>query len=255
LTIEVLRSFTDPGMVPLGAACPAPHLLPARKLNRIVREVLRERPPDDDLLTALMANIQGQAIPRWWNRGALRFRLKLLAIRGKNNVLKAMGLVFIVAALIACLYNHPFADVDVKKALENLSSFRPPTESRTLLGLLLGVFIPFIGVMRGLSTFGVSPGRLAALFTGSFRPSEIESPTALRLRFGSVYGEVTEALSPNRLVIFIDDLDRCQAPNVVRVLEMVNFLVSSGDCYVILGMAREWVSRAVGSDSRMSPPK
>jgi DNA-binding transcriptional MocR family regulator len=44
LTIEVLRSLTDPGMVPLGAACPAPHLLPARKLNRIVREVLRERP-------------------------------------------------------------------------------------------------------------------------------------------------------------------------------------------------------------------
>jgi hypothetical protein len=43
------------------------------------------------------------------------------------------------------------------------------------------------------------------------------------------------------MIIFIDDLDRCAKENVLEVLEAINFLVTSGHCYIILGMAREWV--------------
>jgi DNA-binding transcriptional MocR family regulator len=41
---ESVAAASDPGMVPLGAACPGPSLLPNRSLNRIVRSILRENP-------------------------------------------------------------------------------------------------------------------------------------------------------------------------------------------------------------------
>lgn len=47
------------------------------------------------------------------------------------------------------------------------------------------------------------------------------------------------------MVIFIDDLDRCSKENVLDVLETINFLFSSGNCYIILGMARDWVETCV----------
>src|SRR6185295_1489850 len=48
-----------------------------------------------------------------------------------------------------------------------------------------------------------------------------------------------------RLVIFIDDLDRCKPDQVLEVLEAVNFLVESGDCVVVLGIDRERVTGCV----------
>src|SRR5204863_8225104 len=39
----------------------------------------------------------------------------------------------------------------------------------------------------------------------------------------------------------IDDLDRCQPTQVMEVLESVNFLVTSGDCFIVLAMDRDRV--------------
>jgi cell division septation protein DedD len=47
-------------------------------------------------------------------------------------------------------------------------------------------------------------------------------------------------------LIFIDDLDRCRPENVLETLEAVNFLTTSGECFVVIGMAREYVERCVG---------
>jgi hypothetical protein len=48
------------------------------------------------------------------------------------------------------------------------------------------------------------------------------------------------------MLILIDDLDRCRPENVLEVLEAVNFLVSSGDCFVVMGMELDRVRRCVG---------
>jgi hypothetical protein len=48
------------------------------------------------------------------------------------------------------------------------------------------------------------------------------------------------------MVILIDDLDRCRPENVLEVLELVNFLVASGECFVIMGLDLERVDRCVG---------
>ncbi len=50
------------------------------------------------------------------------------------------------------------------------------------------------------------------------------------------------------LVIFIDDLDRCQPKKVVETLEAVNFLVTAGRCAVVMGMDYERVQQCVGLD-------
>jgi hypothetical protein len=41
-------------------------------------------------------------------------------------------------------------------------------------------------------------------------------------------------------------LDRCRPENVLETLEAVNVLTTSGECFVVIGMAREYVERCVG---------
>ena len=47
------------------------------------------------------------------------------------------------------------------------------------------------------------------------------------------------------MVIVIDDLDRCRSELILDMMEAVNFLVSSGSCFVIFGMATERVQAAL----------
>ena len=75
---------------------------------------------------------------------------------------------------------------------------------------------------------------------------ELRLPTGFRHRFADIFADITRALEPQQLVIFIDDLDRCQPQNVVATLEMINFLVSSGDCFIVMGLARDWVEACIG---------
>ncbi len=49
--MKVVRAMGDPGMVPLGAACPAPALQPHHKLNRITRSHRPQRPLTQQLLS------------------------------------------------------------------------------------------------------------------------------------------------------------------------------------------------------------
>ena len=48
------------------------------------------------------------------------------------------------------------------------------------------------------------------------------------------------------MVLFVDDLDRCRPEQVYDMLEAINFLVSAGDCFVIMGFARRRVERCIG---------
>ncbi|NQT16893.1 MAG: hypothetical protein HQ582_29315, partial [Planctomycetes bacterium] len=69
---------------------------------------------------------------------------------------------------------------------------------------------------------------------------------SFRHRFAREFDHVCWALAPRRLVILIDDLDRCRPSNVLDVLEAINFLASSGECFIVAGMEMESVVRCVG---------
>src|SRR6185369_11973673 len=64
---------------------------------------------------------------------------------------------------------------------------------------------------------------------------------AFHAQFADEFDDVTAALGRRRLVLLIDDLDRCSPENLLKVLEAMNFLVSSGKCFVVLAMSRSIV--------------
>jgi hypothetical protein len=41
-----------------------------------------------------------------------------------------------------------------------------------------------------------------------------------------------------RIVVFIDDLDRCRPDKVVEVLEAINIVLTSCNFFVVVGMVR-----------------
>jgi hypothetical protein len=103
-------------------------------------------------------------------------------------------------------------------------------------------------ISAGLRAFGVNPATLMASTSQNFKLRDASAQAGFRFQFEREFAEVTSALerSDRRMVIFIDDLDRCQPEKVVQVLESINFLVSAGRCFVILGMDREYIVSAVG---------
>ena len=86
---------------------------------------------------------------------------------------------------------------------------------------------------------------MASVSSGA-RIRDLTAQTSCRQKFATEFNDVTTALGARSMLIFIDDLDRCHPENVLEVLEAVNFLVASGDCFVVMGMARERVERRVG---------
>ncbi len=120
----------------------------------------------------------------------------------------------------------------------------PAGQHVPVAGLLLSGLGLAVSIWKGAKGFGVDPASLLAHDSGRIR--DLQALTGFRQRFAAEFGDVTRALNPRTMLILIDDLDRCRPENVIEVLEAVNFLVSSGDCFVVLGMARERVVRCVG---------
>ena len=200
----------------------------------------------EQLLASLFANLRAQAIPPWFSRAGWSFRWKLLYRRSLRHAVLLVVLLVLLSLSLGYLLKD-FAHVwqlltagdwaTLNK--DNLGALSP------LLGSLAVLLTGLVALYNGMKGFGLDPAKLMASVSaggGKLKPLE---PGA-RYQFAEEFADVTEALAPGRLVIFIDDLDRCSKENVLEVLESVNFLVSSGGCFVVLGMAREWVETCVG---------
>lgn len=59
--------------------------------------------------------------------------------------------------------------------------------------------------------------------------------------FESHFKAITRLLGQRRLVLFIDDLDRCDPEHTRKVLEISNFLSSSGELFMVVGMSPKQV--------------
>ena len=91
--------------------------------------------------------------------------------------------------------------------------------------------------------FPMTPMSLVTPSTGWFRLSQNSHQLSFRYRFQIAFRDVCDVLTTlnRRLVIVIDDLDRCDGRRIGQILEAVNFLTSSGNCYVILAMDEKHV--------------
>jgi photosystem II stability/assembly factor-like uncharacterized protein len=206
----------------------------------------------ENLLGSLLANIHAQGVPPLHTVAGLDFRLTLLAIRSRRFWWRLTLTLFLIAVVIfsyealgesaSKLWVALTADSDkgIEGGISNLGA------ATGLLGIVAAVLTPIVGAMRAASAFGLQPAKLIAAVATTKHDESARIQAGARYRFAREFADFTRALDPRPLVIFIDDLDRCRAENVIEVLEAVNFLISSGRCIVVIGMARRWVETCVG---------
>ncbi len=219
---------------------------------------------EEHMLAALVDSLQKDSAPRLFTPRGLAYRARLAWLRLDTNwgtallwaLALAAGLGWILAnqtelARLAALLTEP-AETG-KKAVEaggdeKLWSF---SNVLRLLGALVSLGLvgkPLLVLLQSLKSFGIDPAKLMAGAAADSQLADLRDKTSFRYRFAQEFKEVTLALQPDsRLVIFIDDLDRCQPEQMLVMLEDVNYLVSTGECFIILGMEEKAVRNCLAT--------
>jgi photosystem II stability/assembly factor-like uncharacterized protein len=136
---------------------------------------------------------------------------------------------------------HPVGLTDEEKqALADAAQHLGDTP-RTMLGVLLGVLVIPLLLGKGLAVYGLNYLDLFKRLLPERGKVEGKEAVGTMENFRNEFCNLTQALD-GRLVLFIDDLDRCDCATVREVLELVNYLVSVGQCFIVLGMAMEHVA-------------
>ncbi len=58
-------------------------------------------------------------------------------------------------------------------------------------------------------------------------------------------GLIQKHVKPNRLVVFVDDLDRCLPEKAIEVLEAIKLFLDAEDCVFVLGLDQEVIARGI----------
>ncbi|HEY1756003.1 MAG TPA: YCF48-related protein, partial [Bryobacteraceae bacterium] len=197
---------------------------------------------EDPLLAYLLEAIKREAVPPLLspNLNGLLFRLDLLGIRLKNQPVQFA--IAGAAILAAALFWAGVPINSLKHVLDWLqlpSNFHGPLATFAAAGYFYQTF---------LRAFGSEPEKLLASSRSLLNFGDLRGKTDVRSDFQRELRDVVGALEAQqrRLVIFLDDLDRCRPEQVVVIMEAVNFLHSAADCFVFLGTDREKVLTAVG---------
>lgn len=112
---------------------------------------------------------------------------------------------------------------------------------KSMLTVLLGALVVPLLLGKGLAVYGLNYLDIfKRLLPERARPEGKEAVGTME-NLRTEFALLTEALD-GRLVLFIDDLDRCSCQTVREVLELVNYLASVGQCFIVLGMAMEHVA-------------
>lgn len=223
---------------------------------------------EEHLLASLLENIRMQAVPPWWYLTGFIFRMKLLAIRGWRKWVRVLVIMLIFSGSLGYFIKEPSRFSNIGESIKELKGITfdrwfekevdtpsrgnedtKPEEGSPLTifitSVLSGMSLIYAG-WRGFKAFGVNPASLMTSMVSGSRVKDLEAQAGFRHKFAMEFQDVTRALNPRTMLILIDDLDRCKPENVLVVLEAINFLVSSGDCFVVMGMDRDRVERCVG---------
>jgi len=203
---------------------------------------------EQQLLAALLQTVRRQAVPPWWTPLGLWLRVQLLVKRARRVwpaiAFLCAGAAFAIRLSLQLHITH--AGLQWNYVAVWVDAYHHAPLYTTILSILLGLN----GIRKSASAFGANPASLLASLSGSNRISDLEKQTSFRDQFATEFCQVVQVLGSRRLLIIIDDLDRCRPEKVREVLEAVNFLVSSGDCFVVLGLARGIVEHCVGLSFR-----
>lgn len=226
---------------------------------------------EEQLLAALLESVRRQSVPPWWHPQGLAFRFRLLSLRSRQHVFVFLPLLVALTFSFGYIVAHPQSPSDavqqVQQWLETaiswlktlvpgetttqagapaISSDGVESQRQSLFALLTSLLVSLVALRKGLTAFGVDPATLLASVSDNAQVRDLGAQVSFRQKFAAEFREVTKALHPRTMLVLIDDLDRCRPDKVLEVLEAINFLVSSGECYVVMGMALERVERCVG---------
>ncbi len=221
---------------------------------------------EEHLFAALLAAVRDQAVPGWWSAPGLLFRARLLRRRTRANLAWTILILAVIGLSLGWTFVRwpqisPVLGDWVSDMWARITAGGETAGSETdrldaliaglkalspVLGILPALLGLWVAVRNRLGSWQLSPAKLMASLGERVRVKELDAQLGFRHEFAAGFEEVCEALHPRTLVIIIDDLDRCRPEQVVETLEAVNFLVTAGPRYVILGVAPEQVMRCVG---------
>jgi hypothetical protein len=199
---------------------------------------------EEHLLAYLLKGITEQSIPPLLSGRGLWFRARLLSIRCLRHWFRVSLWSLLLCFIAGFAYTNGIDSI--KPFIWSGTQWEAVAKiSSGLVGMALAIifFYQNIGVL--IKPFGASPASLLRAVGEAAPIRQLEAKTSFRMAFAELFHDVTRALAHSPMVIFIDDLDRCPHDTVVQILEATNFLVSAGDCFVVLGIAKKMVLAAV----------
>ena len=146
-------------------------------------------------------------------------------------------------------WEHQFEDEPVMPLLDAIRHQQKSLWDKIESGIKKVVEDPKFRIM-GKAALGVArmigPGWFSALSRqiGDEARSVMESFSQFRDEFEQCMRELTKN-EGGRLVIFLDDLDRCEADYVVKILEALKLHLLNRYCVFVLGCAHERVSQCL----------
>ena len=210
---------------------------------------------EPSIFAALLKNVVEQAVPPIWNPRWWGFYRRLIWRRTKNR--------WLIASLLALwlgiswgVYHSPNRQTAVQSMQQHakstditneslpdkingwISDFQPYLPG---LSIVFSAITTALAVLKAAQGFGVKPESLLVEAGKGVSIGDLGAKVSFQLRFAEQFRDVTEAFNDKQIVIFIDDLDRCRPEKIMEILEAINFLASSGQCFIILGLSRPQV--------------
>lgn len=111
----------------------------------------------------------------------------------------------------------------------------------TLLGTILGWVLllqPYFKAIRE---------RVSVDLTGLVKSSQLRERVSLLDQFKTYFEDMVVSLigEKGRVIIFIDDLDRCQPDRIVQVLDAMKLFLDIPRCIYLIGLDREIIEQAI----------
>ena len=198
---------------------------------------------EEHLFAALMEEVGRRALPgigswAFFKPVNILARLNLLMIRLRARPLRFVLITFLVVLLLFLIQNVS------SNGLDDAEGGGPKLVA--LVGVLGLSFAVISNTIAFVKPFQATGAALLAQARGFWGVSRFSDKLSFRDQFSRSFREVTQALGKRRLTIMIDDLDRCDVDQVVDIMEALNFLTTSGECYIILGIHENPVRHALG---------
>jgi photosystem II stability/assembly factor-like uncharacterized protein len=201
---------------------------------------------EENALAALLESIRRQGIPSPFTPEGMRYRVKLWKRRLRSRWMKVvMAAVFGMILLGIGIYTHNRWGHLAEDWKSWSTLIHNPSTVIPWLGTILGIVGLVKNASEFLKPFGVEPAQLLASGESGTNLKQLREKTSFRHRFAEEFAEVAQALHPHTLTIIIDDLDRCQPETMMEMLELVNFISTSGECFILLSMEYNAVKSVV----------